>query len=139
MSSAKIHIIGNLVRDPEMRQVGGQNVCHFSVGVRAREKDAEGNPISNFYECSLWGRAADFFMQRAQKGTLAEVSGQLTQRAYLGKDGTQRASLSVNADSAECLARYKGEGAAPAQQQTTQRAQRSPVSQPILPDDPLPF
>lgn len=143
MSSANITIVGNLTQDPQVRQVQGQNVLSFSVAVRSGQKDKDGEYATNFYDCSLWGRRGDYFASRAQKGTLAQVSGELGVVSYQGKDGTPKYALRINAMNAEALARTKGEaqadgGAAPAKAQPAQK--RQPAAAPVYEeDDGLPF
>lgn len=132
--AAKISFVGNLTRDPEMSQAAGQNVCRFSVAVRTTAKDQEGNYITNFYDCSLWGRRGDYLMQHAQKGTSVFVNGELVIASYQAKDGSTRTALRVNADSADPVARLKGE-----QAQAQAQPQQKTVAQAINENDYLPF
>ena len=130
--SANVFFSGNLTRDPEMRQVGAQNVCRFSVAVNTSTKDKEGNYVSNYYECSLWGKRADSFMRRAQKGTVVAVAGDLVAQSYLAKDGTNKTSLAVSVNAVDVLARRKGEEGEAAQPKTKPAAQ-APIEEEYVP------
>jgi len=115
--AAKITITGNLTRDPELKQLGGQSAAAFTVAVRTRAKNSDGSYKSNFYDCTLFGKLGDYFMARAQKGTGVVVIGDLAADAYIGKQGNSneaRPTLRVNVDNAECMTRMKESGAEPA-------------------------
>ena len=135
--SARVFFTGNLTRDPEAAQAAGQNVVRFSVAVRTTAKDPEGNYITNFYDCTLWGRRGEYLLQRAQKGTVVSVVGELVCATYQGKDGTTRLALRVNADSADPVARMKGEQQAAAQPQPYQPKQTATAA--MNDNDFLPF
>lgn len=105
--SAFVTITGNLTRDPEMTTIGSQQACRFSVGVRTRTKNKEdGGYKSNFYECTFFGKQAEYFFARAQKGTAVTVFGDLTVDAYLS-NGEPRPGIRLTVTAAECQAKMK--------------------------------
>ena len=58
MSYNKIHIIGNLGRDPELRYTPqGTAVCQFSVATneRRRDKAGEQQDITTWFRVTCWG------------------------------------------------------------------------------------
>lgn len=113
--AAKITITGNLTRDPELKQLGGQSAAAFTVAVRTRAKNNDGSYKSNFYDCTLFGKLGEYFMARAQKGTGVVVIGDLVADAYIGKQGNSneaRPTLRVSVDTAECTSRMKEAGTA---------------------------
>lgn len=137
MSSVNINIVGNLTRDPEIRDVGGQNVCHFSVAARTPEKDAEGNYITNYFDCSIWGKRAESFVARAQKGSLVHVAGTPAVVPYQANDGSTKYSIRVRADSVEVESRAKGEANRGDEAPPLRR--RSPNSAPMPGANDIPF
>lgn len=114
--AAKLTITGNLTRDPEMKTLGNQPACTFTVAVRTRTKNADGSYKPNYYDCTFFGKMGEYFMARAQKGTGVVVIGDLTADVYTPSGGQARPSLRLNVDAAECMARLKEAEAAPAQQ-----------------------
>lgn len=132
--SAKVCFTGNLVRDPEMRKIGESNAATFCVGVRTPLKDADGTYKSNFYDCTLFGKRADYVMAHGQKGSLVFVAGDFALSEYKNKNGEDRTSLRVTVDTVDLLARTKGWGddTAPAQTNTT-------TPPPMEVDNTLPF
>lgn len=129
--SATVNFHGNLVRDPETKQLGGQNACVFTVGVHTALKDADGNYKSDFYDCTLWGKRGEYLMQHAQKGTVVFVSGELALSEYKNKNGEDRHSLRCTVDRADIVAKGKFD-TVPAQ---TTQAQQSVKSE----ADEIPF
>jgi len=137
MNAANISIVGNLTRDPELRQRAGQTVCDFSVGVHTDYKQNE-EYVNNYYECSLWGKRGETFAQRAKKGDLVSVRGSVALTSYLAKDGQQKSSLHLSADAASVARITGGAEAAPAQPARNARAAAPKVTV-MEDDDPLPF
>lgn len=99
----RLTIIGNLVRDPELRTVGsGINVCTFTVAVNRRKK-TEGQPEADFFRVSAWRGLADTCSKYLAKGRKVAVVGSVSAQAYMGSDGTAKTSLEVTADDVEFL------------------------------------
>lgn len=128
----KLFIIGNLVRDPEMRTTqSGIAVCAFTVAVNRREQGAEaGRPEADFFRVTTWRQLAENCNRYLAKGRKVAVIGSVAVNTFAGSDGTTRASLEVNADQVEFLTPRSEQGAAPGgyglpayqQQQADQRA-----------------
>ena len=99
----KLTITGNLVRDPELRTVGsGINVCTFTVAVNRRKK-TEGQPEADFFRVSAWRGLAETCSKYLAKGRKVAVVGSVSAQAYMGSDGTAKASLELTADDVEFL------------------------------------
>lgn len=101
----KIFIIGNLVRDPELRTTqSGIAVCAFTVAVNRREQGAEaGRPEADFFRVTTWRQLAENCNRYLAKGRKVAVIGSVSAHTYQANDGTTRASLEVNADQVEFL------------------------------------
>src|SRR5688500_20147704 len=69
-SMAKISIIGNVGRDPELRMTaGGRPVCDFSVAVNRVSGTGDGrSEQTDWYRVSCWGKQAETAQQIVQKG-----------------------------------------------------------------------
>lgn len=99
----RLTIIGNLVRDPELRTLSsGVSVCSFTVAVNRRRK-VEGQPEADFFRVSAWRQLGENCAKYLEKGRKVAVVGSVEARAYQANDGTTRASLEVNADDVEFL------------------------------------
>lgn len=103
MSFAKVTIIGNLGRDPEVRTTpnGAKNVS-FTIAAsgRRRRSDQQDQDNTTWFRVTAWGENADRLERVVQQGYVAKgrllyVEGQLEQQQFTGNDGQQRTSLEV--------------------------------------------
>ena len=95
----KLHIIGRLVKDPETRMTqSGKNVCNFTVAVNRR-----GREEADFFRVNAWGQLGDVCARFLVKSAQVSVVGSVTASAYMGKDGSARASLDVFAEDVEFI------------------------------------
>jgi single-strand DNA-binding protein len=103
MAFAKIFIIGNLGRDPEMRYTpNGRPVTEFSVAVSHRSRDPQTNEWrddqTDWYRVTVWGDRAERAAEQYRKGNKVFVEGRFRTREFEGKDGQKRISLEITAD-----------------------------------------
>ena len=94
--------IGNLVRDPESRQVGDKTVCNFTVAVNRRKK-IEGQPEADFFRVSAWGKLGENCQKYLAKGRKCAVTGAVSVHPFLNKEGQPAATLELFADDVEFL------------------------------------
>ena len=97
-SMAKISIIGNVGRDPELRMTsGGRPVCDFSVAVnRGSGSGGERSEQTDWYRVSCWGKQAETAQQIVQKGQQIYVDGRFSPREWTTKEGEKRTSLDIS-------------------------------------------
>jgi len=126
----KIFIIGNLVRDPELRTTpSGVAVCTFTIAVNGRKPDD-----TQFFRITTWRQTAENCQRFLAKGRKVAVTGAVSLNTYTAKDGTTKASLEVNADEVEFLTPRSEQGGYTPQQTVDAQAGFVPVD-----DEPLPF
>ena len=98
----KLMIIGNLVRDPEVRTTAsGINVCTFTVAVNRRAKGD--SQAADFFRVSAWRQLGDNCSRFLAKGRKVAVVGEVSVSAYTTQNGETRANLEVNAQDVEFL------------------------------------
>ncbi len=93
MNLNKVFILGNLTRDPELRQTGtGQNVATFGVATNKMWTDPSGNKQTQteFHNVVVWGRLAEIANQYLSKGRLVFIEGRLTTRGWTDNQGQKR-------------------------------------------------
>lgn len=93
----QIAIIGRLVREPELKQVGAENtaVVNITLAVeRPRRKDADSQ--ADFIPVVAWRKTAEFISNYFRKGQQVYISGRLETRSY-EKDGEKRYAFEVQA------------------------------------------
>lgn len=111
-SMAKIQIIGNVGRDPEMKMTPtGKAVCEFSVAVN-RVSNAGGarNEQTDWYRVSCWGRQAETAQQYVTKGMTIFVEGRFSPRTYTNKDNVEKTSLDITCNDFQMLSRRDRDG-----------------------------
>lgn len=89
----KVFVIGNLTRDPEMRQTpNGQSVCTFGVATNREWITRDGRKLSSteFHECVAWARLAEVCARYLKKGKLVYVEGYLKTRSWDTPEGIKR-------------------------------------------------
>ena len=102
----KVTIIGNLVRDPEMRTTAtGLNVCVFTVAVNRRRSSQNANqPEADFFRVTAWRQLGENCQKFLAKGRKVAVVGPVSVSIYEAKNGSgPRFSLEVTADDVEFL------------------------------------
>lgn len=89
-----IQLCGHLGQDPELKQVGDNLVASFSVADPQYE-GANKEKTTGWYNCQIWGNRANTAMEYLYKGIAVTIFGELKQRHYTRKDGTDAISLDV--------------------------------------------
>lgn len=114
MSLNRVQLIGNLTRDPDVKQIpGGQTVATFSVATSFSWNDSSGARQSKteFHNIVAWRKLAEICGQYLKKGAKVFVEGKLQTRDWQGEDGVKRYRTEIVADNMIMLG-GKGEGSA---------------------------
>ena len=86
---------GRFTKDPEIRYTQTQKaVASFSIAVERRVK-AEGGPAADFFDCTAWGKTAEFIGKYWKKGMKAAVTGRLENELWTNKEGVKRTSTKI--------------------------------------------
>ena len=75
-------ITGNIGKDATLRDAGGQTVCSFGVASTTKVK---GEKVTQWVDCSIWGKRAETLNQYLSKGTRVAIVGELSTREHNGK------------------------------------------------------
>lgn len=89
----KVILVGNLTRDPELRQTpNGQNVATFGLATNREwaTRDGARKSSAEFHECVAWARLAEICSQHLKKGQLVYVEGYLKTRSWDSLDGVRK-------------------------------------------------
>lgn len=108
MSLNRAQLIGNVTRDPELRQIpGGQTVATFSVATNFVWKDASGQrqEKAEFHNVVAWRKLAEIVGQFIKKGSKVYVEGRIQTRDWEGEDGVKRYRTEIVADNVIMLDR----------------------------------
>ncbi len=97
----RAQLIGNLTRDPEVRQTsGGQTVASFSVATSSSWTDKMGQrqEKSEFHNVVVWAKLAEIAQQYLRKGRKVFVEGRMQTRDWDGEDGVKRYRTEIVVD-----------------------------------------
>lgn len=106
------HLIGNLTRDAELKYTNsGTAVCKFSIAHNKKYKNAQGSQVEevSFFECTLWGKAAESLNQYLTKGKLIAVEGEMKQDRW-EQDGQARSKIEFKVENLRLLPSGNREG-----------------------------
>jgi single-strand DNA-binding protein len=100
-------IIGNLGRDPEVRYMpNGEAVANIAVATTESWKDkntGEKKEITEWHRITFYRKLAEIVGQYLKKGSSVYVLGRLQTRKWTDKDGVERYTTEIIADSMQML------------------------------------
>jgi single-strand DNA-binding protein len=89
----RVTLVGNVVRDPEIRYVGSGNAfTTFTLAVNRKSKEGD---VADFIDVVAWDKLAETSNTHLRKGSLVLVEGRLTVRAYESKSGEKHKAAEV--------------------------------------------
>lgn len=97
----RVILMGNLTRDPELRNTSNQNqVCNLGIAVNRTYTDQTGNRQEDvtFVDCEAWGSTAKIINKHLAKGQPIHIEGRLRLDQWQDDDGNNRSKLKVVID-----------------------------------------
>jgi single-strand DNA-binding protein len=120
----KVTLLGNVTRDPELKQTtGGQSVCTFGLATNRvwRDQSGEKQSLPEFHNIVAWGGLADFCNQYVKKGKPLYIEGYLKTRSWDSPEGAKIFRTEIVAENVILLgprAEREGTNEEPATQET---------------------
>jgi single-strand DNA-binding protein len=94
----RVTLIGNLTRDPEVRQTTtGQSVASFTIATNRSWVNPTGTKQDavEYVDCVAWGKLGEIIGQILRKGGRVYAEGRLQTRSWEGQDGVKRYKTEV--------------------------------------------
>ncbi|MCX7891586.1 MAG: single-stranded DNA-binding protein [Burkholderiales bacterium] len=150
----KVILVGNLGRDPETRALpSGDAITNIRVATTDRWKDkasGETKEATEWHTVVFFGRLAEIASQYLRKGSQVYIEGSLRTRKWQDKDGNDRYTTEIRADTMQMLGSRAGGGeSAPRELEAAETASarsgaagaaaRKPVPAISDMDDDIPF
>lgn len=132
----KVQIIGNLGRDPEVKNLsGGGKVASFSVAVSEAYKNKAGERVSNteWFNVQVWGNLAGVAEQYLTKGSKVYIEGKQKTETWENEAGETR-SKPVLVGLSFLMLDSKGSNSEQKPSKPSRRKEAAPIS-----EDELPF
>lgn len=91
----KVILMGRLTKDPDIRYTGEDNlaVARFSMAVDRRISAGENK--ADFFNCTAFGKAAEFVEKYIQKGTKILLTGRIQNDVYTNREGAKVYSVQI--------------------------------------------
>ena len=100
----KVFLIGNLTRDPELRETpSGVAMCRFAIAVSRPYSSQDGERQTDFFECTAWRGLGETIARYTKKGKKVAVSGSVQIRNYEDTQGVRRTAVDVIVQDCEFL------------------------------------
>ena len=102
----KMTLIGNLGADPEVRYLdGGAVVATFNVATTEKYTNRNGEKVeqTEWFRVELWNEQAKVAEKYLKKGNSVYVEGRLRTELWTDKEGKERTSLRVRANTMQLL------------------------------------
>lgn len=130
-----MNITGRLTRDAEIRTLPSEKqVVNFSVAVNDSYKNKQGERVeqTTYFECAYWISAN--VARLLTKGTLVELTGRVSTRAWVNKEGKAKAGLNFHTSQIK----LHGGGNRTETVQATKKTENNEAAKKVIVDD-LPF
>ena len=102
----KVILVGNLGKDPQTRSTpNGQEVATLTVATSEKYKDKSGElqERTEWHTVVVWGKQAESCGKYLTKGRQVYVEGRLATRKWTDKEGAERYTTEVVAESVKFL------------------------------------
>jgi len=109
----KVILIGNVTRDPQVRQTeNGQAVCTFGLATNRRwiTSNNEQHSMAEFHELVAWSRLAEVCEKYVRKGKLLYIEGYLKTRNWTTPEGIKKFKTEIVVQDLIMLEKRKKDG-----------------------------
>lgn len=133
----QVILLGNLTRDPELRQIpSGQSVCSFTLALNRSYKggDGEWQEATDFIDVVAWAQLGERVAQYLSKGRRCLVQGRLQSRSW-EQDGQKRSKVEVNASDVTFLDSPRNGAADDAESSAASKAKNSKKTDEVTIED----
>lgn len=111
----KVILMGRLTRDPEVRYSqtdSNMAIARFSLAVDRRFKKQGDTVTADFFNCTAFGKQAEFVEKYLKQGTKIVVTGRIQNDNYTNKEGQKVYSVQIMVEEIEFAeSKAAGQGA----------------------------
>ena len=107
----KVIMIGNLTRDPDVRQTSNSTVAKFSLAINRewKGKDGQKHEEVDYPNVVAWGKLAELAEKYLHKGSQVLIEGRIKTGSY-EKDSRKVYTTDVQADNIQFMGGKKDDG-----------------------------
>ena len=114
----QIQVIGNVGKDPQIRAMpSGDLVANFSVATSEKWRDKSGEMMTKteWHNVTCFGKLAEIAEKYIKSGKMVFIQGSLVTQKYTDKNGVEKTSTHVKADTIRLLGGEKTDNNKPNQ------------------------
>ncbi len=107
----KVILIGNLGKDPELRNFeGGSVVANFSLATTEVYRDRTGNKVEHteWHNIAIWGKPAEIAGKLLRKGSKVYIEGRIKNRNWEDREGKKHYITEIICENFTLLDRKNG-------------------------------
>ena len=93
----KFLVAGRMTADPEIKTVGENRLCKFTIACDRPKRKGEETAETDFFPCTAWNRNADVIVDWFGKGDMVTLVGSVHNNRY-EKDGQKHSSIEVKVE-----------------------------------------
>ncbi len=88
----KVILIGNLGKDPDLRNFDGGNVANFPLATTEVYRDRNGSKVdqTEWHNIAMWGKLAEIAGKILRKGAKVYIEGRIKNRSWEDREGNKR-------------------------------------------------
>ncbi|MFN5168899.1 MAG: single-stranded DNA-binding protein [Cyclobacteriaceae bacterium] len=93
-----VQLIGNLGKDPDVKEFGSNKKATFSIATTDTYKNAKGEKIKDtqWHNVVIWGKLAGVAEKYLKKGQSVALEGKLVHRMYEAANGEKKYITEIN-------------------------------------------
>jgi single-strand DNA-binding protein len=102
----EVTLVGNLTRDPELKQSEGKKpVCIMGLATNRNWTDEKGDKheVPEYHRFIAWDKLAETCHQFLRKGRKVYAEGRLQSHSYTGQDGIEKTGVEIVLEKLEML------------------------------------
>ncbi len=100
----KVILQGNVTKDIELATTSaGKSIANFSIAVRRKYSDKDGNEVTDFHNCVAFNKTAEILNKYVKKGHKLLVSGELVYDTYEDKTGAKKTIAKIMVDEVDLI------------------------------------
>lgn len=140
----KVILIGNLGKDPDLRNFeGGNMVANFPLATTEVFRDRNGSKVeqTEWHNIAMWGKLAEIAGKILRKGAKVYIEGRIKNRSWEDREGNKRYITEIVAENFTLLGPRPGNITGTGGQVTDYEMTHSQPEneKDLLGDNPLPF
>lgn len=103
----RVILIGRAVRDPELKSTNsGSYYCRFTLASNKsiyNRQTGETRDEAGFFDCVVWGKAAENLTKLLKKGKRCCVEGSLKWSSWEGADGKKQSKTEISVETFQVI------------------------------------